>query len=116
MKRALTTLVAVLVAVGMLAGFAGPVAAQGNSADATVAQGQSNTQANSQNADICGCGNATVNQSNAQTTDQVQQGSANADASQAGQNVDIAVDVTSEVPSTPTNPADSTESVAAGEA
>lgn len=53
MRRSLITLLTVFLAVGMLAGFAGPVAAQDTTATATVEQGdQTNVQVSEQNADV----------------------------------------------------------------
>lgn len=53
MRTTIITALTVFLAIGMLAGFAGPVAAQDTAANATVNQGdQTNTQASSQSASV----------------------------------------------------------------
>ena len=91
MRRSITITLTMLLAVGMLAGFAGPVAAQdvSNSADAEVDQDQTNVQASEQKATIMGDNNE-VNQSNTQVSEQTQEGQADATAEQ-GISVDINV-------------------------
>lgn len=80
-----------LLAIGMLAGFAGPVAAQdaSNSADATVDQDQTNVQVSSQNAEVEGDEN-TVEQTNTQASSQSQGGEATATADQG---ISVTVDL-----------------------
>lgn len=108
MNRTLITTLTALLAVGMLAGFAGPVAAQeegsslvdvdaDNAANSTVAQDQSDAQVSEQDAKISSHeGNATVNQVNQQANNQTQEAATTAEANQGAitSDLNISVDAT----------------------
>lgn len=94
MHKSIRTILVVFLAVGLMASFAAPAAAQevsvSNSAAATVDQDQTNVQVSEQNAEVKGDNNE-VTQTNIQQSTQEQVGGSVAEATQG---INVEVDLT----------------------